>query len=140
MYFVKEYESEPNKLLAMTFEPTLEQTLVSRVKRSQFDIGLLMDPSLTEGIITEIEPKIREMSDRGLTPILVTTAELRLAFRRFMEPSFPQLIILAYQELPSETHVEPFAAIALEDNSLPPEIVSAMENDPNIQNQPQVAA
>ena len=36
MYFVKEYESEPNKLLAMTFEPTLEQTLVSRkVKRSQ---------------------------------------------------------------------------------------------------------
>ena len=50
MYFVKEYESEPNKLLAMTFEPTLEQTLVSRVKRSQFDIGLLMDPSLTEGI------------------------------------------------------------------------------------------
>jgi flagellar biosynthesis protein FlhA len=140
MYFVKEYESEPNKLLAMTFEPTLEQTLVSRVKRSQFDIGLLMDPSLTEGIITEIEPKIREMSDRGLTPILVTTAELRLAFRRFMEPSFPQLIILAYQELPSETHVEPFAAIALEDKSLPPEIVSAMENDPNIQNQPQVAA
>jgi flagellar biosynthesis protein FlhA len=124
----------------MTFEPTLEQTLVSRVKRSQFDIGLLMDPSLTEGIITEIEPKIREMSDRGLTPILVTTAELRLAFRRFMEPSFPQLIILAYQELPSETHVEPFAAIALEDKSLPPEIVSAMENDPNIQNQPQVAA
>ena len=140
MYFVKEYESEPNKLLAMTFEPSLEQTLVSRVKRSQFDIGLLMDPSLTEGIITEIEPKIKEMSDRGLTPILVTTAELRLAFRRFMEPSFPQLIILAYQELPSETHVEPFAAIALEDKSLPPEIVSAMENDPNIQNQPQVAA
>ena len=45
MYFVKEYESETNKLLAMTFEPTLEQTLVSRVKRSQFDIVLLMDPS-----------------------------------------------------------------------------------------------
>ena len=34
MYFVKEYESEPNKLIAMTFEPTLEQTLISRVKQS----------------------------------------------------------------------------------------------------------
>ena len=64
MYFVKEYEVEPNKLLAMTFEPRLEQTLVSRVKRSQFDIGMVMDPTLTEGIIGEIEPKIQEMSDK----------------------------------------------------------------------------
>lgn len=140
MYFVKEYESEPNKLLAMTFEPTLEQTLVSRVKRSQFDIGLLMDPSLTEGIIREVEPKVKEMSDRGLTPILVTTAELRLAFRRFMEPSYPQLVVLAYQELPTETQVEPFAAIALVDQSLPSEIVSAMDENPNFESQPQVAA
>jgi len=140
MYFVKEYESEPNKLLAMTFEPTLEQTLVSRVKRSQFDIGLLMDPSLTEGIIREIEPKIKEMSDRGLTPILVTTAELRLAFRRFMEPSYPQLVVLAYQELPTETQVEPFAAIALEDQSLPPDIASALDENPKLESQPQVAA
>ena len=138
MYFVKEYESEPNKLLAMTFEPTLEQTLVSRVKRSQFDIGLMMDPSLTEGIISEVEPKIKEMADRGLTPVLVTTAELRLAFRRFMEPSFPQLVILAYQELPSETHVEPFAAIAVQGQNFPPEIVSAMDNNPNLQKDPQV--
>jgi flagellar biosynthesis protein FlhA len=127
MYFVKEYEVEPNKLLAMTFEPRLEQTLIGRVKRSQFDIGMVMDPDLTEGIIGEIEPKIKEMTEKGLTPVIVTTSELRLAFRRFMEPSYPQLVVLAYQELPSETQIEPFGAIALSEQSLPEEIVSAME-------------
>jgi flagellar biosynthesis protein FlhA len=127
MYFVKEYEVEPNKLLAMTFEPRLEQTLIGRVKRSQFDIGMVMDPDLTEGIIGEIEPKIQEMTEKGLTPVIVTTSELRLAFRRFMEPSYPQLVVLAYQELPSETQIEPFGAIALSEQSLPEEIVSAME-------------
>ena len=130
MYFVKEYEVEPNKLLAMTFEPRLEQTLINRVKRSQFDIGLVMDPSLTDGIIREIDPKIKEMTERGLSPIIVTTSELRLAFRRFMEPSYPQLIVLAYQELPTETQIEPFGAIAIESQSLPPDIISAMENEP----------
>jgi len=127
MYFVKEYEVEPNKLLAMTFEPQLEQTLVSRVKRSQFDIGMVMDPNLTEGIIGEIEPKIREMTEKGLSPVIVTTSELRLAFRRFMEPSYPQLVVLAYQELPSETQIEPFGAITLPGQSFPDEIVNAME-------------
>ena len=127
MYFIKEFESETNKLVAMTFEPTLEQTLISRVKRSQFDIGLVMDPQLTEGIIKEIEPKIKAMSESGITPVIVTTAELRLAFRRFMEPSYPQLIVLAYQELPAETQIEPFGAITLTGQSLPAEIVNAME-------------
>ncbi len=127
MYFVKEYEVEPNKLLALTFEPRLEQTLIGRVKRSQFDIGMVMDPTLTEGIIGEIEPKIHEMSDKGLSPVIVTTSELRLAFRRFMEPSYPQLVVLAYQELPSETQIEPFGAIALPGQSFPDEIVNAME-------------
>lgn len=127
MYFVKDYEIEPNKLLAMTFEPKLEQTLVSRVKRSQFDIGMVMDPHLTEGIIAEIEPKIREMTEKGISPLIVTTSELRLAFRRFMEPSYPQLVVLAYQELPSETQIEPFGAITLPGQSFPDDVVNAME-------------
>ena len=45
-----------------------------------------------------------------------------------MEPSFPQLVILSYQELPSETRIEPFAAIALADQSFPEEVLQAMES------------
>ena len=126
MYFIKEYESEANKLTALTFEPSLEQTLISRVKRSQFDIGLVMDPNLTEGIIKELDPKITEMSQQGITPVIVTTTELRLAFRRFMEPSYPQLVVLAYQELPSETQIEPYGAIALASGTFREEIIDAM--------------
>ncbi len=126
MYFVKEFEVEPDKLLAITFEPKLEQSLIGRVKRSQFDIGLVMDPHLTEGIIKEIEPKIQEMTEKGLTPLIVTTSELRLAFRRFMEPSYPQLVVLAYQELPTETRIEPYGAIALADQAFPDEVLQAM--------------
>ena len=129
MYFVKEFEAEPNKLVALTLESTLEQTLISRVKKSQFDIGLAMDPDLTQNILQELEPKISEMSSQGLTPILLTTAELRLALRRFLEPSMPQLVVLAYQELPTETQVEPYGFITLPNQSLPSEIVDQLSPD-----------
>jgi len=119
MYFVKEYETEPNKLISMTLDPKLEQILVQRVKKSQFDVGLAMDPDLTQGLISEIVPKIDEMADQGLSPCLVTTSDLRLALRRFLEPSYPQLSIFAYQEIPSETMVEPFASITLPQLSIP---------------------
>ena len=128
MYFVKEYESSPNKLTSLTLEPRLEQMLMQRVKRSQFDVGLAMDPEITQGIIREIEPKISEMVNEGLTPLLVTSSELRLALRRFMEPSFPQLVILAFQEIPTETMIEPYAAISLTEHSIPEEITNAFSN------------
>ena len=129
MYFVKEYEAEPNKLLSMTLEPKLEQILVQRVKKSQFDVGLAMDPELTQNLIGEIVPKIEEMTDQGLTPCLVTTSDLRLALRRFLEPSYPQLAIFAYQEIPSETMVEPFASITLPQFSIP----TNFEPSPNLE-------
>ncbi len=131
-YFVKDYEAEPNKLISLTLDPKLEQILAQRVKKSQFDIGLAMDPELTQGLIEEIVPKIDEMSEQGLTPCLVTTSDLRLALRRFLEPSYPQLSILAFQEIPSETMVEPFAAISLSQQSIPEDLVNPLINESKI--------
>ncbi len=127
-YFVKDYEVEHNKLVALTLDPKLEQILVQRVKKSQFDIGLAMDPELTQGIIEEIVPRIEEMTNDGLTPCLVTTSDLRLALRRFLEPSYPQLSIVAFQEIPAETLVEPFAAITLPHLSLPNGLTPSLDD------------
>jgi flagellar biosynthesis protein FlhA len=142
MYFVKEFEVEPNKLVSMTLDPKLEQILVQRVKKSQFDVGLAMDADLTQGLISEIVPKIEEMSDQGLSPCMVTTSDLRLALRRFLEPSYPQLSIFAYQEIPPETMVEPFASITLPQLSIPENFSSpsndAEKNPDPARNEPQL--
>jgi len=105
-YFVAQYEVENHRMFAITLDPMLEQQLLPRVKRTQFEIGLAMDPSLTDHILKTLAPKVDQMIEQGMVPILLITAELRLAFRRFFEPSFPQLHVLAYQELPNETQVE----------------------------------
>jgi flagellar biosynthesis protein FlhA len=46
------------------------------------------------------------MAEQGISPITILTAELRLAFKRFFEPSLPKLIVLSYQELPSQTEIQ----------------------------------
>jgi hypothetical protein len=45
-----------------------------------------------------------------------------------MEPSFPQLVILAFQEIPTETMIDPYAAISLTEHSIPEEIANAFSN------------
>ncbi|HQU09215.1 MAG TPA: FHIPEP family type III secretion protein, partial [Opitutales bacterium] len=100
VYFIRDFESQPGVIRALTLEPRLEQTLVARIKRTQFEISLMMDPLLAQHLLKTMGALLGEMSDEGMTPIVMVTAELRLAFKRFFEPSFPRMAVLAYQELP----------------------------------------
>ncbi|NBV86268.1 MAG: flagellar biosynthesis protein FlhA, partial [Verrucomicrobia bacterium] len=105
-YFVAEYESEPGVLKAITIEPRLEQMLTSKVHRTQFDIGLVIDPQMAQHLLHELSRRMAEMAEKGLIPVLITTSELRLAFRRFFEPSLSKLVVLSYQELPTQTEIQ----------------------------------
>jgi flagellar biosynthesis protein FlhA len=110
-YFVAEYESAPGVVKAVTLEPRLEQLLTGKVHRTQFDVGLVIDPQMAQYLLQELTKRMTEMAERGLVPVLITTSELRLAFRRFFEPSLSKLVVLSYQELPQQTEIQNLAII-----------------------------
>jgi flagellar biosynthesis protein FlhA len=87
--------------------------IAAQVKRTQTDIGLMMDPNLTHYLLEELNRRIEQLSAQGYQPILVTSAEVRLPFRRFFEPSFPQLMVLSYQEFPGTIQIQAVSIIPL---------------------------
>ncbi len=113
VYFISEYESEPGVVKAMTLDPRLEQLLMTKVQRSQFDIGLVIDPQTAQHLLNELTKRMSEMAEQGVTPLVLTTSELRLAFKRFFEPSLTKLVVVAYQELPAQTEIQNFSIILL---------------------------
>jgi len=112
-YFIQPLESEPGFIQAITLDPRLEQLMISRVKRTQFEVGLMMDPSITEHLLNELTPRLTAMLDQGFEPIVITTTELRLAFKKFFEPSFPRMTVLAFQEIPNATQIRNFGIIMM---------------------------
>ncbi len=106
VYFIGEYESEPGVIKAITLDPRLEQFLITKVQRTPHDIGLVLDPSLAQHLLTELTDRMTKMSEQGLTPIIIITSELRLAFKRFFEPSLNKLVVLSFQELPTQTEIQ----------------------------------
>ncbi|MEQ9823611.1 MAG: flagellar biosynthesis protein FlhA [Puniceicoccaceae bacterium] len=122
-YFMHQYEGEEGIVHAMTLEPRLDQLIASQVKRTQTDIGIMLDPSLTQHLLHELNHRINDMSEQGYQPILITSAEVRLPFRRFFEPSFPQLIVLSYQEFPNDIQIQTFSIITM------PGEISGMKTD-----------
>jgi len=112
-YFVSEFETEPGLIKAITLDPRLEQLLITKVQRSQYDVGLMIDPHLAQHILAELTRRMTDMAEQGLTPIAIVSAELRLAFKRFFEPSLTKLVVLSYQELPSQTEIQNLSIIVM---------------------------
>ena len=105
-YFIGQYESEPGLIKCITIDPRLEQNLMTRIQRSHFETTLALDPHTAQYLLRELTIRSNSLAEQGLSPIAILTAELRLAFKRFFEPSLPKLIVLSYQELPSQTEIQ----------------------------------
>ncbi len=119
MYFISEYESRPGVVKALTLDPRFEQLLASRVHRGAGEVGLALDPELGRYLLEKVSKGMTLLSEEGVTPVLVTGPELRLPLRRFFEPSFPRLAVLAFQELPTATDVENAGIIAAPASATP---------------------
>jgi flagellar biosynthesis protein FlhA len=119
LYFVPELEARPGIVRALTLDPRLEQALIGRIHRTPTEVGLGLDPVLGRHLLNEMNTRRGEFTRAGLTPVLVVGTELRLPLRRFLEPSFGRLVVLAFQELPLATEIENVGLISAPVMSVP---------------------
>ena len=119
LYFVPELEARPGIVRALTLDPRLEQALIGRIHRTPTEVGLGLDPVLGRHLLNEMNTRLGDFTRAGLTPVLVVGTELRLPLRRFLEPSFGRLVVLAFQELPLATEIENVGLISAPVMSVP---------------------
>jgi flagellar biosynthesis protein FlhA len=122
---VPDLESRPGVLRALTLDPRLEQILGTKVHRSPTDVGLALEPALGRHLIEELNRLVAVLTSTGAPAVMVVSTETRLPLKRFLEPSFPRLTVLAFQELPAATEIENAGLIALPTHLARPEPLKA---------------
>lgn len=126
IYFVPELECRPGIIKAATLDPRMEQLMATKVHRTPGEVGLSIDPTSGRHLLQELTRLSGEFAQTGLTPVLVTGTEVRLPLKRFLEPSFPRLVVLSYQELPNTTEIENLGIIALPTAAVAPRVELAV--------------
>ncbi len=100
------YRDEENTLHVFTLAPELESMLRSSLGVSDSGVGFQIDASLAQVILRNTGEKMEALAGLGHMPILLCPRELRMAFKRLVEQSLTNLIVLAYSEISPGTKVK----------------------------------
>ena len=94
----KQNLNETGDLLAITISPEAENTIASGI--SQDGQSLSLDPNFTRGLIDSLNKEIENsIKTTGNQPVILCSSHLRLALRRLIERTFPQISVMSYNEV-----------------------------------------
>jgi flagellar biosynthesis protein FlhA len=112
----KVYRDEKGTVHCISLEPRLEQTLEASVQTTERGPRLVIRPDLVSKLVGRLTPLVEKMSAQGMQPILLCSPGIRFALRKLLEGSFPQVVILAYSEIVSGTHVKATGTVVIHEN------------------------
>ncbi len=109
-----QYKDETNTLHVFTLAPQLETSLRASLVSSEGSPGFGIDAGMAQKILVKTGEQMEALAQLGHFPILICPRELRLAFRRLVEQSLPNLIVMAFSEVGHGTKVKAHGMVKLD--------------------------
>ncbi len=108
---VRSYQTETGSLKVITLDPKLEYQIAQGVRQTPVEISLSLDQKLAHHIVQSLSREIQKLISSGCPPVILCSPQIRLPFKRFFESTFSEIVVLAYNEIPPKTEVQPAAII-----------------------------
>jgi flagellar biosynthesis protein FlhA len=109
-----QYKDDTNTLHVFTLAPQLEASLRTSLVSSEGSPGLQIDSTLAQRILVKTGERMEALAQLGHVPVLICPRELRLAFRRLVEQSLPNLIFMAFSEVGPGVKVKAHGIVKLD--------------------------
>lgn len=113
----KQNLADTGELLAVTLAPDVETMIAQGV--SPDGQNLTLDPDFTRKLLDNLNIELEKaISTTGNQPIILCSSPIRLAFRRLIERTYPQITVMSYNEISSSTKARSVGVIKVTTTSV----------------------
>ncbi|MCD4782487.1 MAG: flagellar biosynthesis protein FlhA [Candidatus Eremiobacteraeota bacterium] len=109
----KDYMNNEGIINVITLDPQVEQLIAGSIQRSEVGSFLALDPNLGQEILTKVGDQINTLQEQGLQPIILVAPQIRPAFKKLTERSFPNLVVLSWNEIAPKVNVNSVGMVSL---------------------------
>lgn len=99
----KQNLSDSGELLAITISPEIENIIAAGI--SSDGQSLSLEPNFTRKLISSLNSEIEiALKATGNQPVILCSSPIRMAFRKLIERTFPQINVMSYNEVPGNVN------------------------------------
>ncbi len=105
------FDEDTNQVL--TLDPSMEQTIMDSVKRTEQGMYLSLDPEIIEALLTATGQAVQKQEAMGRTPIILTSPIVRIYYKRLIEERYPDVIVISYGELDNQVELQSVGMVSI---------------------------
>jgi flagellar biosynthesis protein FlhA len=100
------YLAEDNTLRVISLDPNLEEAVAESLTQTPDGEQMALDPSRAQTLVHALSGQVDRATAMGARPVLICSSRVRRHLRRLIEQAFPQLPVVAYNEIAANVRVE----------------------------------
>ena len=105
---------EHGQLRVVTLDAEVEKRVIASLSKNEQGIYLAMGPDLMQQIVTQLSEFIKKFNDLSQTPIVLTSQVIRIYLSRMLSQFYPNLYVLAFNEITSDVQIQSLGNITLD--------------------------
>jgi flagellar biosynthesis protein FlhA len=102
----KQYQDREGNITVMIMSPDIEDKLSRSISHTDHESFVSPDPNLVKRMVANLQKMINAFASSGLQPIVLCSPNTRIHFRKILEKFYPNLVILAHNEISREANVK----------------------------------
>ncbi len=110
---VRPYIGPSGALAAVTLDQGIETAIAESIQRTDHGSFMAMDPRMVERIVQALSGHIEAFVNLNSQPVVLSSAQVRIHFKRMIDRLVPNLIVLSYDEVMNSAQVQTIGMVEI---------------------------
>ncbi len=105
---------EDGSMKVITLDGELERTMAGSVNKGESGYYMALSPDIIQSLIRQLSEQIRKFNGFSQNPVVLTSQVMRVHFYRLVEPFYPNVRVLSFNEIASNVQIQSVGSLRLE--------------------------
>lgn len=102
----RQYQDKDGNITVMIMSPDIEDKISRSISHTEHESFVSPDPNLVKKMVGSLQKMVAAFATSGLQPIVLCSPNTRIHFRKILEKFFPNVVILAHNEISREANIK----------------------------------